>query len=174
MEDLKQQIEDNGYNYQDFVLRVLQALRKHLNQDFQSVITPIWNRFERGDATVTYEEIRSTAVSKFNNLKGTRLPDGGNAWTAPDPSTQKIMALTTQLAELRAAGGQGQESGGGGDAKMQGGKPSNGGGGSGPPNWQVTRDGDTKTVGGQTYVCRVDMARRRWTKAHPSTHCALL
>mmetsp|Transcript_3978 Transcript_3978/g.9099 ORF Transcript_3978/g.9099 Transcript_3978/m.9099 type:complete len:86 (-) Transcript_3978:218-475(-) len=50
---------------------------------------------------MTYKAIIDAAKVKYNNLVSREFEDGTNAWTRSQAKGDKLMALTTQVQELR-------------------------------------------------------------------------
>ena len=105
---------------------------------------------------ITAADIIRTATTKYNNLVARKLPNGKNAWSASQAKSDKLMALTTQLTQLKQQL-EDKKSSGGESGRGRGSNYGNGKGRSMVEEWRMKHDGDTKTVDGVEYV---------WCKKH--------
>jgi hypothetical protein len=156
-------IVGNGgaYSDTDFELWLFRGLLKFKHPEFHSALQLLYNRWELGDETVTIDEITSQAETKFNNLSGTKLGDGSSLWDQIDPRDKKIMALTTQLQQMKTNLQAKQSANKTPQKKKQSSSQQSAGGGKGGfqplEAWRKKFAGDKKTVNGREYM---------WCKEH--------
>jgi hypothetical protein len=158
MESIRILSERKGAKITNYELRLFEALldeKSIVNEEFRGMLQRKRDDWEQGH-DITAADIIRTATTKYNNLVARKLPNGKNAWSASQAKSDKLMALTTQLTQLKQQL-EDKKSGGGESGRGRGSNYGNGKGRSMVDEWRMKHDGDTKTVDGVEYV---------WCKKH--------
>ena len=125
MEATRIEAERKGGAIANYTLHVFNGLlcpKTVLNKEFRGAIQRKRDDWEEGDESITAASLIVSAKNKYNNLVSREMPGGKNAWTASVAEKDKLMALTTQVSQLRkeladtksGKNGSGGGSGGGG------------------------------------------------------------
>lgn len=95
MEALRQEIEELGQTHDDIILDMFNALETGKNEKFNSHIDKMRTQWEEGE-DFDVDQITTAATTKYNNLLEAKK------WkTDGDQRNSKIVALTTQVEELK-------------------------------------------------------------------------
>lgn len=102
-------ILDNGSEYDDstYLRHIYQALVSGPNDKFNNKINDIWSDVQSGlgyHAKIKPSELLLTANTYYNNLVSDK------SWDKVDPDKARIMALTTELEQLKAERNKNQSS----------------------------------------------------------------
>jgi len=89
------EIEEKGQTHQDYHLDLFNALQTVPNPDFSSFITRDERQAWEIGGEKTPNQLVAEALTIYNNAVSS------NRWNTKDPKDAKIMALTTQIEQLR-------------------------------------------------------------------------
>ncbi len=147
MEGLRKTLRENGHDPESFRQYVSNTLLSGPNAIFNAYIQRIVDDYQAGIGQykdISAEDICQAARTKYNNMVEDK------SWSKVDPRDAQLLALATQVAELKAL------------KTLNKPNPSahstNGGGGPGVemvdgtmPKWRTIKDGDSKVVDGRTW-----------------------
>ena len=150
-------LKDNNAAPRNIRKLLLTALKSGPNHDFNSFIQRIEDDVDSGigqHKNISVDDLITASRTKYNNM------EKKNTWNQVDPRDAQMMALTTELKQLKERRNQYQPHD---KTKVKQSDPQEIVPGTSVQKWRTKYDGDAKTVDGKKwYWCRLHKLEGKW------------